>query len=106
MASASFNIGDVLKFQGDTASNTYSSLGDVINNLLPNIYIAAGLIIFIMIVAGGFIMIANAGNKDKQQDGKKIISGALTGFLIVFASYWIIQIIQILTGIPILNSGL
>lgn len=101
-----FNIGDKLKFQGSSASDTYSSFGDIINNVLPNIYIIAGLIIFFMIIAGGFIMITNAGNSDKQQDGKKIITTAIIGFIVIFASYWIIQIIQIVTGIPILDSGL
>lgn len=102
----SFNIGDKLKFQDSTASESYGSFGELINNVLPNVYIMAGLIIFFMIIAGGFIMIANAGNSDKQQDGKKIITTAIIGFIVIFASYWIIQIIQIVTGIPILDSGL
>ena len=101
-----FNIGDKLIFQGDTASNTYSSFGQLISNILPNVYIGAGLIIFFMIVAGGFLMIANSGNTDKQQEGKSIITAAIIGFVIVFTSYWIIQIVQIVTGLKILNSGL
>ncbi len=103
---ATVDIGEALKFQGDSAKNTYTSFGDLINNVLPNVFIIAGLVIFIMIVAGGFMLIANAGNPDKQKDARGIITSAIIGFVVVFTSYWIIQIIQIVTGVPILNSGL
>jgi len=52
------------------------------------------------------MIIANAGNADKTAEGSKIITSAIMGLLVLFASYWIIQIIQVVTGVPILNSGL
>lgn len=106
MLATSFNLGDKLLFQGDAAGNAYPTAGTLINNILPNIYIAAGLIIFFMIVFGGFTVISNAGNKDKVKDGSKIITSAIIGLLVLFGSYWIIQIIQVVTGVPILNSNL
>jgi len=78
----------------------------LINNILPNIYIAGGIIIFFMILIGGFTIIANAGNADKIADGTKTITSAIIGLLVLFASYWIIQIIQVTTGVSILNSNL
>jgi len=78
----------------------------LINNILPNIYIAGGIIIFFMILIGGFTIIANAGNADKIADGTKTITSAIIGLLVFFASYWIIQIIQVTTGVSILNSNL
>lgn len=101
-----FNLGDRLLFQGSTASKEYSSSSDLINNILPNIYVAAGLVIFFMIVFGGFTIISNAGNKDKIADGTKTITSAIMGLLVLFASYWIIQLIQVVTGVSILNSNL
>ena len=100
-----FNIGDKLLFQGSAATSEYSSTSDLINNILPNVYVAAGLIIFFMIVFGGFTIVANAGNKDKVADGSKTITSAIIGLLVLFASYWIIQIIQVVTGVQILNSS-
>ena len=106
MATTSYNLGEKLLFQGSSADSAYPNAGKLLNNILPNIYIVAGIIIFFMIVFGGFTIIANAGNKDKAKDGSKIITSAIIGLLVLFGSYWIIQIIQVVTGVSILNSGL
>lgn len=100
------NLGDCLLFQNSSATTEYSSVGALINTILPNVYIIAGLVIFIMIVMGGFSIISNGGDTSKAEDGKKIITSAIMGLLVLFASYWIIQIIQVVTGVPILNSTL
>ena len=105
MAASGFNIGSMLKLQGNSdISGQYTSISTLFNNILPNIYIAAGIIIFFMVVAGGFMIVANAGNADKTKEGTKIITSAIIGLLVVFASYWIIQLIQVVTGIQIINS--
>lgn len=101
-----FNLGEKLKFQDSDAQSTYTSFGDLITNILPNVFVAAGIIVLILIIAGGLIMILNSGDQDAQSNGQKIITGAIIGLVALFASYWIVQIIQIITGVPILNSGL
>ncbi len=107
MAATGFNLGDKLLFQGNsTATSTYPNASKLINAILPNVYVAAGLVIFFMIVFGGFTIVANAGNSEKTKEGSKIITSALVGLLVLFGSYWIIQIIQVVTGVQILNSGL
>jgi hypothetical protein len=98
-----FNLGDKLLFQGSSASSEYSGVGSLINNILPNVYIAGGVIIFFMILFGGFTIITNAGNKDKIAEGTKTITSAIIGLLVLFGSYWIIQLIQVVTGVSILN---
>lgn len=102
----SFDLGSKLLFQGTSATSAYPDTATLINNILPNVYIAGGLIVFFMIVFGGFTIIANAGNPDKMKEGTKTITSAIIGLLVLFASYWIIQIIQVVTGVQILNSGL
>ena len=47
---------------------------------------------------------ASGGNVEQIDKGKQAISGAIIGFIIIFASFWIIQLIEKLTGIPILNT--
>lgn len=100
------DLGQVLQFQDSTAKDVYPSFSTLLNNLLPNLYLLSGLVIFFLIFFGGFTLIANAGNVEKQQEGKQIITGALIGFLVVVLSYLIIQIIQVVTGVPILNFNL
>lgn len=99
-----FNIGERLLFQNSSAAQEYTSTSDLLNNIIPNVYIAGGLVIFFMILFGGFTIIANAGNKDKIADGTKTITSAIIGLLVLFASYWIIQIIQVVTGVSILSN--
>lgn len=97
-----FNLGEKLNFQGDSASNTYSNAGDLLNNILPNVYVAAGIVIFFMFILGGFKVISSASDSHKMEEGKKTITFAIMGLLVVFASYWIIQLIQVVTGLQIL----
>ena len=105
----SVNIGQDLKLQDDTPIDSVSqfqSVGALISSWLPNIYILGGIIVLILIIVSGFMWITNAGNLKKIEESQKILTFAIMGFVFLFASYWIIQIIQVLTGIPILNSGL
>lgn len=78
----------------------------LISSILPNIFIFAGLILFLYLVFGGFIMITGGGNPKNMDQGKSIITNAIIGFVVIFTSYWLIQIIEIITGIPILNPNL
>lgn len=110
---AAVNIGDQYKFQGPPTGGLgvagiteLNSAGALIAKWLPNVYIAAGIILFFLVLMGGFTMIMSAGNQEKLQQGRKTLTSAVAGFVILFASYWIIQIIQVVTGVPILRSGL
>ncbi len=106
MATPIVNIGERLKFQGESAESTYTGVGSLINNVLPNVYIVGGLIIFFMIILGGFSIITSASDSHKLEEGKKTLTSAIIGLAVLFGSYWIIQLIQVVTGVPILNSGL
>lgn len=99
---AGFNLGDKLLFQNTSAGSTYNNAGDLINAILPNVYVAAGLVIFFMFVLGGFKVVSSASDSHKMEEGKKTITFAIIGLLVIFGSYWIIQIIQLVTGLEIL----
>lgn len=51
------------------------------------------------------MFIINAGSNDskKAAQAKAIITDALIGFAVVFLAYFIIQIIEVITGLNILN---
>lgn len=83
-----------------------NSVYDLLNAVLPNVYIIAGLILFLYAVVGGFLLISAGSNPDQAKNGQKIISNAIIGFIILFASYWLIQIIEIVTGVKILDPTL
>jgi hypothetical protein len=79
------------------------SLGSITNSFLPTVLQLAGLILFGMLVMGGFTMLAGAADKESQEKGKKMITSSLTGFVIIFLSYWIAQILQVIFKINILS---
>lgn len=85
----------------------FETLGGFISTILPNVYILAGIILFALLIGGGIMVIVSAGgeNPEGAGKGKKAITAALMGFLIIFASYWIMEIIKVITGIDILGGG-
>lgn len=86
----------------------YQTLGGFISLILPNVFLLTGIILFILLIFGGIMIISSAGqqNPEGMAKGQKAITNALVGFLIIFLSYWIIQIISAVTGLNILRPGL
>jgi len=90
--------------QGISDADHFQSIGGLISVILPNVYIFAGLILLFFLIFGGVTVILGSGSNNPEQvsKGKKILTTTLIGFLVVFVSYWIIQILEIITNIPIL----
>lgn len=82
--------------------------GDLVSIILSNAIVIAGILMFVLILVGGFGIIMSAGsdNPEGAAKGKKAITAAVLGFIIIFISYWIIKIIEKLTGLSILEPGL
>ncbi|MDD5074202.1 MAG: hypothetical protein PHU92_03470 [Candidatus Shapirobacteria bacterium] len=91
--------------QGIGSKTQFSSIGELISTILPNVYVLAGIILLFFLIFGGLAVIlgASKGNKEQVEKGKKVLTGTLVGFLVIFASYWIVQILEILTGVKIFN---
>ncbi len=89
----------------DEKNSGFGSIGEIITNLLRNVYVIAGILLFILLIVGGFSFIMGAGeeNPEKAKKGKQAITVALIGFVVIFCAYWIIRIVEILTGIEILK---
>ena len=83
-------------------------LGDLTTVFLQNAVIFAGLIMFILMLVGGLMVVIGSGNDnpDQASKGKTVLTSALIGFIIVFAAYWIILLVQYSTGVDIFNSNL
>jgi len=104
------NLSDYLRVQdkqGNSSSiaEVYNSPTVFINLIVSNLFIVAGLIIFFMIVGAGLSYLKDS-DKGKD-DAKNLATGAVMGFLVMFAAYWIVQIVKLLTGadIPIDGPG-
>lgn len=78
------------------------TLGDIISASLPYIYLIAGLSLFLMLIWGGITLMTAAGNPDQSKAGYGRITGALIGFVIVFISYFVVQLVEVILGVEIL----
>ena len=85
-------------------NSNFWTIPGIINTLVPIIITVAGLILFLMLIAGGFQMLTSAGNPETAKMGQGRITTALIGFLIIFAAYWIVQIMEIVLGVNILGN--
>jgi hypothetical protein len=88
---------------GNAKGDDLTTIGGIIGAFLPYTLTIAGLILFGMLVMGGFTMLAGAADKESQEHGKKQITSALIGFFVIFAAYWIAQILQVIFKINILS---
>lgn len=77
---------------------------DIINAIIPYVFVVAGLILLGLLIMGGFQLMTSAGDPKKTEAGKgKIVSGII-GFLIIFLAYWIAQAVGIMLGFNLLSG--
>ena len=91
------NIGNPSGFTGP------ETLGGIVSKLLPIIYVIAGLILFVALIWSGLNMIMSSGNPEKLKGAQGCLVNAFLGFILIIASYWIIQIFQEILQIDILR---
>ena len=80
-----------------------TSFGPLVTAIVRNAFVFASLISFFLLIFGGFQVIVAAGDAKKAEQGKAAITGAVIGLLVVFGSFWIVQIISVITGQKLLG---
>ncbi|MEK7182620.1 MAG: hypothetical protein AAB694_00470 [Patescibacteria group bacterium] len=96
-----------VKIGEEVFKTPFQDFGSLVSVILSNTYIIAGVVVLFLIVFGGLGIIMGAGSGDQQKtgQGRQAVTAGVIGFLIIFASYWIIQLIEAITGISILGGG-
>lgn len=90
-------------FDGAAPNVALTTPRGILGRLLPYLFTIAGLVLFVMIIWGGFEMLTGAANPKSQEAGKQRITAAVIGFLLLFSSYWIAQIVEAIFGVSILK---
>jgi len=101
-AYAQNRLSDYLKLSdGSTVESRYDTPSKIVNLIVSNLFVVAGIVIFFLIIGAGFSFLQNS-SKGKEE-AKNLATGAIIGFIVMFAAYWIVQIIEAITGanIPI-----
>lgn len=80
------------------------TIGEIISGLIPWIFYLAGFALLLMLVFGGFQLLTSGGDKAAVEAAKKRITNAVVGFVIIFASYWIVQLVGKILGINIFSQ--
>ncbi len=78
---------------------TISSLVSVFGNVIRAVTAFAGVVLFVMLVIGGFTFLFSGGDQKKLEKAKGTISNAIIGLALLVGSYLILLIIQKVTGI-------
>ena len=88
-------------------AETFPTIGSLINVLVKNIFVVAGLLLFLLLIFAGvqFIVSSGGGDEKQMEQSRNAITAALIGFALIFAAYWIVQIIEFMTGVSIFNPG-
>lgn len=92
-----------LKFEGSPVEAELSTPEGLIGRIVTFLFPLAGLILFGMIVAGGIEMMLGAAGKKSIENGKNRVTAAIIGFILLFSSYWLVQIVELILGIDILG---
>ena len=88
---------------GSTLS-TPNQIAPIVSNFMAGAISVAGVVLLFFLISGGIGIISGAGQNDPQKlaQGKKAATTALIGFILVMSAYWIVQLIQQITGLPLL----
>lgn len=90
-----------LKISGSAQAEALSTPGGIISRLLLFAFPIAGIILFVMFFWGGFEILAGAASKKSIDAGRQRITAAVIGFVLLFVSYWLIRLIEMVFGVII-----
>lgn len=80
----------------------FGNLGEVVTAALQFIYVIGGLVLLVVLIMGGITLMTASGDQNKTKQGYGMITNAIIGFLIIFVSYFVMQIVEVVLGIKIL----
>ena len=88
---------------GGKKYNQLAGIGELVSLFIKIVFAVSGVIILVFIIMAGIGLIAGAGASDpeKIEKGKQSATSALIGFVVVFVAYWIVQLIELWTGMKI-----
>lgn len=73
-------------------------IGAIVGQSLSYVFAAAGIGLLLMIISSGYSLIMSAGDPKKTAAGKATLTNAIIGFLLIFAAFWIVQIMGTVLG--------
>lgn len=87
-------------------AQTFDTFGALTSVIIKNAFVLAGILSFVLLVVGGFGIVASAGSGDakKLEQSKKTLTAAVVGLLLVVTSVFIVQLLATITGAEVLKK--
>lgn len=86
---------------GDVA--TISDLGSMFGRVIGYALGFAGILLFILLIVGGFKFITSGGDPKAVDGAKKTLTSAIAGLVIILISYLVLVLIKTITGVNVTN---
>lgn len=80
-------------------SRDYTSIASIINNVVPFIIALAGIILFFVLMWGGFDYVTSQGAPEKLKTANAKITAGVIGFILLITSFLIVRILSYIFGI-------
>lgn len=98
-------IGD--KFLGMNPNlRNLTGINKIVSAIISGAISIAGVLLLFILIIGGYGIVKGAGsdNPEQVEKGKKAATSALIGFMVVFMAYWIVKLIEDITGLNLLGN--
>ena len=101
---AAIDIRDLF-FRGKVTGSKFQefrTVADMVSLVLNTVFVVSSILLLFYFLMGGYAMISTAGKGDAKaaEQAKATVSSAVIGFVIVFASYWIVKLLLRILGMP------
>jgi len=92
-------------FKSPFTGEAGGQIGNLVSVGLGIAFVIAGIVLLVSFIIAGIGLISGAGqnNPEKLEKGKQALTSTVIGFVVVFVAYWIVQLIETLTGVSLLS---
>jgi len=80
---------------------TIGSLASVFSNIMQAIMAVSGIVLFVMLVIGGFNFLFSSGDQKKLEKAKGTVTNAIVGLVVLVCAYLILFFIKTFTGVDV-----
>jgi len=85
---------------------TISDLGGVLQRVVGYALGLAAIVLFVLLVVGGFKFITSGGDPKAAEGAKKTITSAIAGLIVILLSYLVLLLITKITGVNVTNFNI
>ncbi len=79
--------------------SSYTDIASIINNVVPFIMSLAGIILFFVLMWGGFDYVTSQGLPEKLKSANAKITAGVVGFVLLVVSFLIVRVLAYVFGV-------